>query len=294
MDSKNDNIEPYKNVLIINLQNRPDRLLNVYKQLDSIGLADSTIRIKAVDKQEAMNHTNILSTEACINIIDVKNTCIIPNFSALGCALSHMKCWKYIVDNNLDDGLIVEDDIKITDSQLFRLDLTKVRNHIIYNKNISTIDRPYFIVFNPLFDKDRKINLNNYGYWFSSSSYNEYTDYKDDNKYNKAYKLCQPFTGTYLYYINYYMAKFLLNNMVSITYQIDLEIGKIANREPWNEIFFGYNTKNITTGDMGTDIQTYLIDNKYLANIMRDEHNIPEDLTNIIYTYLPTIFTRKR
>jgi hypothetical protein len=90
------------------------------------------------------------------------------------------------------------------------------------------------------------------------------------------------------------MAKILLYNTVSITYQIDLEIGKIANREPLNEIFFGYNTKNITTGDMGTDIQTYLIDSKYLANIMRDEHNIPEDLTNIIYTYLPTIFTRKR
>ena len=294
MDNKHHNIKPYKNILIINLQNRTDRLINVYQQLDSIGLSDSTIRIKAVDKNEATEHTNILSTKACANIIDIKDTCIMPNFSALGCALSHMKCWRYIIDNNLEDGLIVEDDIKITDPLAFKLDLTTIRNYIISDKKHTTYNKPLFLVFNPMFNNNRNIDLSDNGYWYS----NNYNDYMNgyENKYenNIVYHLCQPFTGTYMYYINRYMAVYLLNNIITLTYQLDIEIGILSNRYDSNELFHAYNTKYITTDNMGTDIQTYLIENTNLRSILRNEHNIPEDITDIVYSYLPNIFTNQR
>lgn len=294
MDKKHHKIEPYKNVLIINLQDRPDRLVNVYQQLDKIGLSDSTIRIKAVDKDKAVNYTDILSTRACANIIDIKDTCIIPNFSALGCAISHMNCWRYIIDNNLDDGLVVEDDIKIINPMAFKLDLTSIRNYIISDKKHSNYDKPFFLVFNPLFNNDRDIDLSSNGYWYSNN-YNDYMNSQDnDYKNNIVYQLCQPFTGTYMYYINRYMAEYLLDSMITMTYQLDIEIGILSNRYDSNEMFHAYNTKYITTDNMGTDIQTYLIENTNLRSILRDEHNMPEDITDIVYSYLPSIFTKER
>ena len=45
---------------------------------------------------------------------------------------------------------------------------------------------------------------------------------------------------------------------------------------------------------MGTDIQTYLIENINLRSVLRNDHNIPEDITDIVYSYLPNIFTNQR
>lgn len=275
----NDINNPYKNVLIINLQKRTDRLINVYKELDSINLSDSTIRIKAINSEEAYNYIDKLGDIAISNILDIKNTCIIPNLSALGCAVSHMKCWKYILDNNLDDGIIVEDDIKIMDQKHFNFDLCVIRNTILTDiKTQST--QPFFLVINPKIND--KVSATYYGYW--------YDDMNRDIIKNKVYTLTKPFTGTYFYYINRHMAKYLLENLTKLTYQIDIEIGLLANRHYNNNMFYAYNTDNLGTVELGTDIQTYIIDLFYLEQSLRDISNIPKEITNIIYTYIPDIF----
>lgn len=47
----------------------------------------------------------------------------------VGCFLSHRKCWRRIVDENLDAALILEDDIEI-DKRVFDRALAIARNHV--------------------------------------------------------------------------------------------------------------------------------------------------------------------
>lgn len=282
MDNKNNIMDTYKNILIINLQHRTDRLLNIYNQLDSIGLADTTIRIKAIDKNEALKHINMLSPEVCTNINDIYSTSIIPNFSAFGCALSHMKCWKHIIDNNLEDGIILEDDIKIVDPVLFRLDLIKV-NHYISESETSD---PIILLFNPDFSINMNIND------MYNAEYRYYNSHNINNN-NNIYQIISPFTNTSMYYINRHMAKYLLEKITTLTYQIDIELGYISSRCPNNIAFYGYNTTNLTTNMMGTDIQTYLISIAILEQTITQCIDMPKELINIIYDYIPAIFKKK-
>jgi hypothetical protein len=78
------------------------------------------------------------------NIQNIENTLIMPNYSAVGCAISHRKCWKYIIDNNINDCIIVEDDIEITDEKLFDIDM----NYLSHK--INNTPTPLFISFNQL------------------------------------------------------------------------------------------------------------------------------------------------
>lgn len=276
------NIHSFKNILIINLQKRQDRLINVYEQLDSINLSDTTIRIKAICDDDAYNYIDMLSNDAVANIINLESTCIIPNLSALGCAVSHINCWKYIVNNNLEYGIIVEDDIKITDNHFFNFDLCVIKNFVTEElKTRNTHNCPIFVAVNPKANNDIKVY--NYGYWYENDHG------KEDIVKNKVYNLSKPFTGTYFYYVNRQMASYLLQNITKLTYQIDIEIGMLAVRERYNNMFFGYTTDNLTTENLGTDIQTYIIDQKYLGKCLRDINDIPETITDIIYSYLPDI-----
>lgn len=286
---ENDLPKPYKNVLIINLQKRPDRLVNVYKQLDSINLSDTTIRIKAINSDDAYNYIDKLSDEAFANIIEINNTSIIPNLAALGCATSHMKCWKYMIDNNLDEGIIVEDDIEIVESTFFNFDLYVIKNFISQHTKLQSI-QPVFLAINPKIKNDIIIFDNYYEYYHY---YNNADTKNYDIIKNKVYKLTKPFTGTYFYYINIHMAKYLLENITKLTYQIDIEIGILAYKQQYSNMFYAYNTDNLRTTNIDTDIQTYIIDLFYLEKCLRDIRNIPKEITNIVYKYLPDIFTIK-
>lgn len=83
------------NVLVINLKKDTERLINMTKQLNNF------VRIDAIDgaKDDRSNVTRFCKA-VCTN-------------SMIGCMKSHMLCWKYIVDNNLDYAIILEDDVKL-------------------------------------------------------------------------------------------------------------------------------------------------------------------------------------
>ena len=85
------NISDIKNAFYINLESRTDRKIHVEEQLKTIGIT--------------ANRFNAIK---------------LPNGNgAIGCSMSHLKCIETAKHNNWDSVLIVEDDIKFLDPELF-------------------------------------------------------------------------------------------------------------------------------------------------------------------------------
>tara|TARA_B110000208_G_scaffold150585_1_gene181874 strand:+ start:264 stop:1088 length:825 start_codon:yes stop_codon:yes gene_type:complete len=267
------------NFLLINLKGEKGRLINAIDELYSIEQSDSIIRIEACDKKkaEAISYQYI-SQKAEENIKNPICTGILPNYSAVGCAISHIKCWRYILDNNLESGLIVEDDIKINDVKKFKNNLWNINIFINNHK-----DKNLFLVFN----SRRVNNKNNY-------NYNDYNCSNDFNlKNNNFDKIKDMFIGTHFYYINRNMAKFLHEKIINMDYQIDLEIGKLAGQYFWDKtnLFINYNTNALTINNkFKTSIQFYVISINELIEIF----SISEDIANCIYQYIPYCFKKSR
>lgn len=91
-------ISDIKHSFYINLESRPDRRLHVEEQLNLIGIQSN--RFNAIK---------------------------LPN-GALGCSISHLKCLEIAKENNWDHILIVEDDIKFLNPELFKEQINKFLN----------------------------------------------------------------------------------------------------------------------------------------------------------------------
>ncbi len=96
------------NIYVINLDRDNQRLVDLQSQFDNVGL--SFERVSGVygkdltDKQLEQNVSKLYRKFG-------------PK-SAIGCAMSHMKVWQRIVDNNDQVALILEDDVVFTDNFL--------------------------------------------------------------------------------------------------------------------------------------------------------------------------------
>lgn len=88
-----ESIEDIKHAFYINLSSRPDRKQHVESQLNTIGI-----------EAERFNAIKL------------------PN-GALGCSMSHLKCLEIAKSNSWPHLLIVEDDIKFLNPQLFKSQL---------------------------------------------------------------------------------------------------------------------------------------------------------------------------
>jgi GR25 family glycosyltransferase involved in LPS biosynthesis len=115
------NIEDIKYSFYINLESRRDRKVHVEDELRKIGIVPQRF-----------------------NAIRLQN-------GALGCSMSHLRCLETAKNNNWDHILIVEDDIKFMDPQLFQKQLNAfLSNHtdfdvlLIAGNNIP----PYTIIDN--------------------------------------------------------------------------------------------------------------------------------------------------
>ena len=89
-------IQDIKHVFYINLAQRPDRKQHVEEQLNLIGI----------------------QTPTRFNAIKLAN-------GALGCSMSHLKCLEIAKQNDWPHLLIVEDDIKFLQPELFKSQLSK-------------------------------------------------------------------------------------------------------------------------------------------------------------------------
>ena len=98
--------------LIINLEKDIDRYTKLEKKCKSLGYVPHRIDAiygKELSKQEFKDKT----TDFCNNFCT-------PGM--VGCWLSHMKCWQYIVDNNLDRALVLEDDAVFVEDYQEKMD----------------------------------------------------------------------------------------------------------------------------------------------------------------------------
>lgn len=272
------------NKIIINLPNRPERLINTLNQLRAVNLSDFIILFEAKTPEYAIsNFHHILHEDAYSNIKNTKSTTIIPNFNSVACALSHINCWKYIIDNNLYDCIIIEDDIEFEDPQLFK---------IAYSKFISKIkkftnNQKQFITFNS------KIFPCN----FDRTPYRNYESYKNPLQDKDGfYNIINPFTGLHFYYLNKPMAEFLYSNIRRIKYQLDLEIGILAAKKYHHAlgnrfIFMNFNTNLIKQSKkFKSDIQYSPISIEQLKKIFKHS----EELIELTYEYLPDCYKMKR
>jgi len=181
-------------ILVINLEKREDRWKNVLTQLEKINpILDKIYKIKATDDVSAEKQKyNYICKKTHENIIDTKSTTIMPTWGALGCAISHIFCWKYIVDKNIEYALVCEDDIYIKNSDL-AFDIFE-SYHFIREQEIKHLFNN--IIF---FDADT-----------SKSTYKLF-----DNIYN-LYKITSGYiTKSHLYLINKHCAEFMINNIFS-------------------------------------------------------------------------------
>lgn len=284
-------------ILLINLYNRPDRLLNSLEQLRKVNMSDFITRIEACNEDYAkLNMYKYLTIKAFQNIQNIQNTMIIPNFRALACALSHIKCWQYLLDSQNKGCFIVEDDITISKPHKFQFELEQVKN--IVNK-ISDKSKEVFISFN---SKQVKIDDDNYTInYYIPPEFHNYRGYEYYNNRNVNHQdnhnlevIKYPIVGTHFYYISKGMAKYLVEKLNKITYQIDIEIGLLAgkNTNPDRKnLFLNLKTNSIKQNiKFKTDIQYYNIDENELCSVL----NLPFDVIKIIYDFIPQCFKKMR
>lgn len=89
---------------IINLKNSVDRRLKIEGQLNALSIDHEFI--------EAVNG-KAMSTEELANMTKKTNYAFLPG--EIGCALSHQKIYKKMIDENIDSALILEDDVTLLD-----------------------------------------------------------------------------------------------------------------------------------------------------------------------------------
>lgn len=118
-------------VLLINLDRAEERRLKMERQLSGLGI--DYVRISAIDGK-VYNYTEKEYDELKYRRCNGKRN----NVGEIGCYMAHIKCWKQIVSQRLDFGVIWEDDVilserisaalKILSSNLGRFDFVSIQN----------------------------------------------------------------------------------------------------------------------------------------------------------------------
>jgi len=257
------------NKFLINLNSRPERLINVLNQLKNVGLSDYVVRIEGYNEKMSKNvMSEYINKDAYDNIKNIKNLFNIPNLKALGCAISHIKCWEYISDKATKHNFVIEDNIEIKDSIAFKIDINKIQSIVEENSS-----KPLFISFNSeqlVFSRK-----------FFTSNLDESLE-----------KIKNPFLGMNFYYLNVRMARLLLRHIKTISNQIDIEVGLVANKiySPRND-FCIYKTESLCRNKKFiSDIQFYILGIDELIHIL----NLPEDICLKIYDYIPHLYKMNR
>lgn len=257
------------NKFLINLISRPERLVHALKQLKKVGLSDYVVRIEGYDEKMSKNvMSEYINKDGYDNIKNIKNIYNIPNLNALGCAISHIKCWEYIADKATKHNFVFEDNIEIKDSVAFKIDINKIQSIVEDNSS-----KPLFISFN----SEQLV--------FSRKFFTSHLD-------DCLEKIKNPFLGMNFYYVNVRMARLLLRHIKTISNQIDIEVGLIANKiYSLRNDFCIYKTESLCRNKKFiSDIQFYILGIDELIYIL----NLPEDICMKIYDYIPHLYKVNR
>ena len=134
--------------IIINLEDRTDKLFNCIKQIRKLKINDNIIISNACNVKDVkeLMFDNI-SKKAYENIITKQDKIILDSYESVGRAISHKNVWKYIIDNKIENCFIIEDNLEVKNEKLFKFDISEIKR-IINSKG----DKPLFITFNSKFN----------------------------------------------------------------------------------------------------------------------------------------------
>jgi glycosyl transferase family 25 len=161
---------------IINLEKDKERYKNITKLLENSNLD--------IYKFDAIYGKELSENEINSNVSNICST-ILCNYGIIGCAISHIKLWKQLLNEKDDYFLIFEDDIKkINFTQLYKLinnlhtfdwDIINLYSIISINKKIiKNIDDIQII--------DTSIPLTLCGYLVNKKFLKKITNYFETNK----------------------------------------------------------------------------------------------------------------
>lgn len=207
-------------VLIINLATRPDRWDSMLQQLSSLGFNNITRIDAVVGKNLDLENIDItLHTKHIIKHPEQRSSHYqLHTVGAIGCTLSHLKCYNYMLNNNINECLIFEDDCLFTKD--FASNLTREIN-ICKSNNMDLLVFGY----NKEFDPEIKGN----------------------------YKTVNNFFGTHSYYINKTGAQVLKQYIYPIEVHMDAYISLLLTLNKINGML---SVKSICfPDDFGTDIE---------------------------------------
>jgi glycosyl transferase family 25 len=116
------------NILIINLKQSLERKESMLAQFENIKQDFQIIFIDAIDK-------DTLTEQAVSSFCDFSHS-ERRSLGEIACALSHRKAYKYIIENNLENAVILEDDIILSSDfksviKLIQEKTTKLSNYVI-------------------------------------------------------------------------------------------------------------------------------------------------------------------
>lgn len=130
------------NCLIINLDSRKDLWDNLATFRNNW-----TAEKKIVERMPGItfkNDENILLQLIASDRININGSCFRKNkdsfFGEIGCFLSHYKCWKYVVDNDLDNCLILEDGIEFLRDDFKNLKMNNNVHILFVNEEMNHYD----------------------------------------------------------------------------------------------------------------------------------------------------------
>jgi glycosyl transferase family 25 len=98
-------------VLVINLQRSPGRLAKIKQQLEKHGVEFE--RIEAVDGAQLSD--DFIEQVSPAELVRANYYRPLSN-GEIACSLSHKKAWQKIIDDNLDFGVVLEDDLQLLDN----------------------------------------------------------------------------------------------------------------------------------------------------------------------------------
>tara|TARA_B100001123_G_C15210803_1_gene987179 strand:+ start:481 stop:1359 length:879 start_codon:yes stop_codon:yes gene_type:complete len=257
-------------IYVINLKSSIKRRLHVLKELSKLSVPHKIIMVEAVTVQEAKQQKYCLSEKAYKNIVfKLQSTAVVPTWGAFACALSHIKCWKMILENTQPYSLIVEDDLLIEQPEKFQFRLYNalfhLRKHsydyeIIGDQRANKIE-PHIFVFDARRDLSKQIHI-----------------------YKNVEKLRCVFTNIHCYMLNTEAAKLMIPKSFPLTFQVDIQMSYISKNNKLHIYnYFDGGTKQEKF--FSSLVQYYFIRKEELMELL---DTIPEDIVMLIYSYLPT------
>ena len=216
---------------VINLDYRLDRKISF---CNSYNLKNIEYEIvKAIDKKniipDILLANNILGKIGYNNLsLKIRNNHYQFNdVGAIGCYLSHIKTWEKIIEDNVDYGIIYEDDIEIN---------KKINEEIIYNY-IKNLPKDWDIL---LLNKNRI----------------------KGKQYKKNIYKIERFICTHSYIIKKTSINKIINNIYPINQQIDFKLSILAKKKIIN--IYHYKNKSMVyeqNQNFSSNIQTDIIKN---------------------------------